>query len=168
MGKNRVTGNIMSDDLRHRLEWAESTLAIQALMRRYSNLCDRGFDPPALATLFTADGVWDGGEEVGRYEGPAAIRDFMARLATVVAWSGHFVVNEEFEVQGRKATGFWRCMAVVNNTGDEPPTDKWYFQDYHFTCAHTEDGWRFRSIRTDLRKATAYMPHLTGQMPVTR
>ncbi len=88
------------NDVESRLQLAESILAIKALSHRYSNLCDRGFDPDRISALFVDDGVWDGGEIVGRFEGREAIRTFLAGLAKVVTWSGHFVVNDEFEVTG--------------------------------------------------------------------
>jgi hypothetical protein len=156
----------MDETLAARLWRAEATLALKALMHRYSNLCDRGFAPAAIAGLFVDDGVWDGGEAVGRYEGKPAIAAFLEGLAKVVAWSGHFVVNDEIVLDGNTASGFWRCIAVVNNPGET--VDKWYFQDYHFSCRHEDGAWRFATIRTDLRKATAYAPALSGQTPVTR
>ncbi len=156
------------NDVERRLQLAESILAIKALSHRYSNLCDRGFDPDRISALFVDDGVWDGGEIVGRFEGREAIRTFLAGLAKVVTWSGHFVVNDEFEVTGDTASGLWRCIAVVNNPGVEPPIDNWYFQDYHFECVSRDGVWKFRSIRTDLRKTTGYVPDIAGHAPVIR
>ncbi len=156
------------NDVERRLQLAESILAIKALSHRYSNLCDRGFDPDRISALFVDDGVWDGGEIVGRFEGREAIRTFLAGLAKVVTWSGHFVVNDEFEVTGDTASGLWRCIAVVNNPGVEPPIDNWYFQDYHFECVSRDGVWKFRSIRTDLRKTTVYVPDIAGHAPVIR
>lgn len=156
------------NDVERRLQLAESILAIKALSHRYSNLCDRGFDPDRISALFVDDGVWDGGEIVGRFEGREAIRTFLAGLAKVVTWSGHFVVNDEFEVTGDTAAGLWRCIAVVNNPGVEPPIDNWYFQDYHFECVSKDGVWKFRSIRTDLRKTTGYVPDIAGHAPVIR
>ncbi len=156
------------NDTERRLALAESILAIKALSHRYSNLCDRGFDPDRISALFVDDGVWDGGEIVGRFEGREAIRTFLAGLAKVVTWSGHFVVNDEFEVTGDTASGLWRCIAVVNNPGVEPPIDNWYFQDYHFECVSKDGVWKFRSIRTDLRKTTGYVPYIAGHAPVIR
>ncbi|MGE0668182.1 MAG: nuclear transport factor 2 family protein [Sphingomonadales bacterium] len=156
------------NDTEQRLHRAESILAIKALTHRYSNLCDRGFDPDRISALFVDDGVWDGGPAVGRFEGRGAIRDFLAGLATVVTWSGHFVVNDEFEVNGGAASGLWRCIAVVNNPGAGPVMDNWYFQDYHFECVEMDGAWKFRSIRTDLRKTTGYLPDIAGHSPVVR
>ena len=156
------------NDVERRLHLAESILAIKALSHRYSNLCDRGFDPDRISALFVDDGVWDGGAAVGRFEGRDAIRTFLAGLAKVVTWSGHFVVNDEFEVKDDKASGLWRCIAVVNNPGADPAIDNWYFQDYLFECVLVDDVWKFSSIRTDLRKTTGYIPDIAGHSPVVR
>lgn len=156
------------DELEQRLHRAESTLAIKALMHKYSNLCDRGFDPKGISALFVPEGIWDGGPDVGRYEGKAEIEAFLAGLAEVVTWSGHFVVNDEFDLTDDTANGIWRCIAVVNNPGQDPTIDNWYFQDYHFDCALDEGAWKFRSIRTDLRKTTGYQPYVSGHKPVVR
>ncbi|MGH9019053.1 MAG: nuclear transport factor 2 family protein, partial [Acidimicrobiales bacterium] len=77
--------------LRRRVERSESILAIEALKARYAELVDQRFSAgavidgaaltvlsDAVAALFTADGVWDGGPGLGRVSGRAAIA---ARLA---------------------------------------------------------------------------------------
>ena len=148
------------------LERIESELAIKATIRRFANLCDLDFSPDEVSAMFVEDGVWEGGGPVGSFVGRDAIREFLATLVRVVSWSGHFVVNEEFEVKGDRAAGFWRCIAIVNNRGEEPPSDKFYLQDYHFECHLLDGEWKFERISMEMRKAMAYLPHLSGQAPV--
>ena len=65
--------------LRLRVESSESVLAIQSLKARYGELIDQRFSTgavvdddsliriaDAVASLFTPDGVWDGGPGLGR------------------------------------------------------------------------------------------------------
>lgn len=153
-------------DLENAIERVEATLAIKATIHRFANLCDEDFSPDEVSAMFVEDGVWEGGGPVGSFVGREAIREFLSTLVRVVSWSGHFVVNDEFEVTGHRARGFWRCIAIVNNRGEEPPSDKFYLQDYHFQCLNINGEWKFERISMEMRKAMAYLPYLSGQAPV--
>jgi hypothetical protein len=108
--------------LRLRVATSESVLAIQDLKARYGELVDRRFaagsvvDAGTLATvaeavagLFTADGVWDGGPGLGLATGRAAIA---ARLREpTLTFSRHFFVNPRIAVDGDRATARWDLLS---------------------------------------------------------
>jgi hypothetical protein len=108
--------------LGQRLAASESVLAIQALKARYGELVDRRFSAGsvvdtdtlaavagAVAELFTADGVWDGGPALGLAAGRDAIA---ARLREpTLTFSRHFFVNPRIEVASDRATGRWDLLS---------------------------------------------------------
>lgn len=57
---------------------------IRQLGHRYVNLCDDGFDAGPLADLFTADGIWQGPEGFGPYEGREALVGFFTMFGGLV------------------------------------------------------------------------------------
>ena len=61
--------------LERRIRRLEDLEEIKQLKARYAAYCDANYDADALAELFTADAVWDGGM-LGRSEGREAIRQF--------------------------------------------------------------------------------------------
>jgi hypothetical protein len=108
--------------LGRRVATSESVLAIQALKARYGELVDRRFAAgsvvdaatlaavaEAVAELFTADGVWDGGPGLGVASGRPAIA---ARLREpTLTFSRHFFVNPRIEVEGDRATARWDLLS---------------------------------------------------------
>ncbi|HEY7946641.1 MAG TPA: nuclear transport factor 2 family protein [Acidimicrobiales bacterium] len=108
--------------LQKRVEASESVLAIQGLKARYGELVDHRFSAgavvdaarlaavaDAVADLFTADGVWDGGPGLGRAEGRPAIA---ARLRDpTLTFSRHFFLNPRIDVDGETATGRWDLLS---------------------------------------------------------
>src|ERR1700676_1050447 len=90
--------------LRERVTSSENVLSIQALKARYGELVDERFSKgavvdaktlaqvaDAVAALFTADGVWDGGPGLGTVTGRRAIA---ARLREpTLTFSRHFFMN---------------------------------------------------------------------------
>lgn len=101
----------MSDaDLRARVEQLEAIEAIKKMKALYCLHCDRGYEPDALAALFTEDAVWDGGADGGRYVGRQAIRDFFSRASGRFPFAAHLVTNPIIEVDGDKAVGLWRML----------------------------------------------------------
>ncbi len=108
--------------LSRRVEHCEAVLEIQALKARYGELVDRRFPggrPAAdevlvdlgerIASLFTEDGVWNGGPALGEAVGRAAIA---ARLAQpTLTFARHLFANPRITVEGDRAEGRWDLLS---------------------------------------------------------
>jgi len=108
--------------LRHRVEATEGVLHIQELKARYGELVDQRFargeivDDTTLrrvtdeaASLFTVDGVWDGGPGLGSVTGRAAIADRLC--TTTLIFSRHLFVKPRIRVEGDRASARWDLLA---------------------------------------------------------
>jgi hypothetical protein len=135
------------DDLRRRITLLEDVEAIKHLKARYALLCDTGYDPDALTSLFTDDGVWDGGDIWGRYEGTEALWTFFEGASTMLPFAMHFMVNPIIDVNGDEATGHWHLLQACTYaaTGDAVWGGGRYFETY----AKLQGHWKFRYVRLD-------------------
>ena len=70
----RCVNNFPLVQAEHRIQVLEDIEAIKKLKTRYCAYCDDNYDADGLASLFTPDAIWDGGEVLGRCEGREAIR----------------------------------------------------------------------------------------------
>lgn len=141
--------------LRRRVERSESILAIEALKARYAELVDQRFSAgavidgaaltvlsDAVAALFTADGVWDGGPGLGRVSGRAAIA---ARLAApTLTFSRHFFVGPQIAVDGDSATGRWELLSPCRRADG---TSFWMCGVEDDEYARVDGVWLHRSMR---------------------
>lgn len=120
MTDDRLTDRL--DRLERRLDRAESALALHELKARYGELVDARFargapvDPDHLAvlarqaaSLFTEDGVWDGGPALGVARGRDEIAERLA--APTLVFSRHLFVKPRLEVDGDHATGRWDLLS---------------------------------------------------------
>ena len=96
----------MTDDALRRLVAIEE---IRQLKHLYCLHCDRGYEPDAIAALFTEDAVWNGGL-TGQAIGRAAIRDFFAAVSGRFPYAAHLVTNPIITVDGDSARGDWRML----------------------------------------------------------
>ena len=117
----------LSDTIRSlesRLAAAEAVQEIHRLKALYASLIDErytrdGPKPPAeiarianaAAQLFVPDAVWDGGEQLGRWQGRDAIRKRF--LDPTLKFTLHFFVNPVIEVEGDSARGIWQILAPI-------------------------------------------------------
>jgi hypothetical protein len=110
------------EQLEARLDAAESVQQICDLKARYGAVTDRRYTgdgvAPAdeleaiaheVAGMFTRDGIWDGGEQLGRCEGRDAIYQRFLQPTLHFAW--HFFVKPRIEVRGNEAEGTWDVFA---------------------------------------------------------
>jgi ketosteroid isomerase-like protein len=104
--------------LDRRIRRLEDLEAIKQLKARYAAYCDAHYDADALADLFTADAIWDGGI-LGYNEGRAAIRQFFRGSSQRISFALHHIVNPIIEVDGDTAQGTWylwqTCTYVDRN-----------------------------------------------------
>jgi hypothetical protein len=152
-----------------RLRALEDAEAIRRLKARYAELVDArygkaGPQPAAelarlageIAELFAEDAVWDGGAGLGVCRGREAIRARMAE--PTLAFSRHYFVNPQIEVEGDRARARWELLAPCTLRDGRPAwmagaeedayvrrDGRWLHQSMalrvHFFAPH-ERGWR--------------------------
>lgn len=144
--------------LEQRLDRLESIEAIKQLKAVYCMYCDAKYDPEGICSLFTADGVWDGGEAFGRYEGTDQIRKFFESISGDIVFAAHLVLNPIITVDGDKARGRWwlhmPCTAI-NESGK--PEGRWLLSEYDEQYVRRDGKWKFKELRLDVKY---YVPHL--------
>jgi hypothetical protein len=118
-------------ELERRLEAVEAVQAIHNLKAHYAELVDsrytrEGPKPPeevariagAIADLFCADAVWDGGERLGLCKGREEIRKRF--LEPTLRFTLHYFVKPRIEVEGARARGRWDILAPITFEDGKP------------------------------------------------
>src|SRR5215510_8923902 len=95
--------------LERRIRRLEDLEEIKQLKARYAAYCDANYEADALAEVFTADAVWDGGI-LGRSEGREAIHQFFLVSSKCIFFAIHNMLNLIFEITGDTATGTWYLL----------------------------------------------------------
>jgi hypothetical protein len=143
--------------LRKRVDSSESVLAIQAMKARYGDLVDRRFSAgsvidadalaavaEAVAALFTADGVWDGGPGLGVATGRRAIAERLRE--PTLTFSRHFFMNPRIAVDsdGDTARGRWDLLSPCRRADG---SSYWMsgFEDDEY--ARVDGDWLHRSMK---------------------
>ena len=106
--------------LEERIDRLESIEAIKRLKATYCMYCDANYDPDGICSLFTEDGVWDGGPSFGRYQGREQIRKFFESISGTIVFAAHLVLNPIITVDGSRARGRWWLhtpCTVINDAG---------------------------------------------------
>ena len=107
--------------LSRRVAASEAVLDLHSLKARYGELVDRRFSAgtvvdgatmaevtAAAASLFTTDGVWDGGPGLGVATGRPAIADRLAQ--PTLTFARHLFVKPQITVEGNRAWGRWDLL----------------------------------------------------------
>lgn len=160
--------------LRARVERAEAALAIHALKARYAQLVDERYArgavaapevvaarADAIAALFTEDGVWDGGPQLGVSRGRAEIAARMR--APTLRFSWHFFVKPNIEVLGPdRARARWDILSPCTTAAGVP---SWMtgFEDDEY--ARVGGEWLHARMRLS---AVFLAPHATGWTQIFR
>jgi len=139
----------MADDLQHLLDLE----AIRALKVRYARYADAGYDADGLASLFTDDGVWDGGRLFGRAEGRDAIRAHFVSAPSRVTWALHYVLCPEITIapDGNSAEGTWYLWQPCTAVRKGVPTPSYLAGSYQETYVKVDGRWYFRTLELDAR-----------------
>jgi hypothetical protein len=154
--------------LRARVERVEAALAIQQLKARYAQLVDERYArgavaapdvvaarAEAIAALFTADGEWDGGPQLGVARGRTAIAERMR--APTLAFSWHFFVKPRIELLAPdRARARWDILAPCTTQSGEP---SWLvgFEDDEY--ARVGDEW----LHARMKLTPVFVaPHASG------
>ena len=144
----------MSDSsLEARIRRLEDIHELEKLKARYAAFCDDDYAQDGIASLFTEDGVWDGGP-MGRYDGREAIREFFATSDQVVPFAIHHVTNPILEIDGDRATGSWYLWQPC--TFAEGNQALWMAGRYDDVYRREGDRWLFAHVTITLRTLSPY------------
>ena len=160
--------------LRARVERAEAALAIHALKARYAQLVDERYArgriasdeivaarAEAIAALFTEDGTWDGGAQLGIARGRAEIAARMR--APTLSFSWHFFVKPQIQVTAPdRARARWDILSPCT-TADGAPSWMVGFEDDEY--ARVGEEW----LHASMKLTPVFMaPHATGWTRIFR
>jgi hypothetical protein len=140
-------------DVAARLARLEAIQAIEQLKALYCLYCDRGYQPDAIASLFTEDAVWDGGADRGRYVGRAAIRAFFAEVSGRFPFAAHLVTNPIIDVNGERATGLWRMLMPCTVRDSDREVSAIQVAEYDETYRYVDDRWLIERLSVKRRRA---------------
>jgi len=144
-----------SQDLQQKVDTVADIEAIKTLKARYCYFCDSHYDPEGIASLFTDDGVWDGGGDFGRYQGREAIRDFFRDTAPkMFAFAMHLVMNPVIEVNGSSAVGKWYLFGPF--TFAEGSRPGWVAGRYEDEYVKIKGEWKYKRLRFFPYVSTAF------------
>ena len=109
-------------ELSRRVAASEAVLDLHSLKARYGELVDGRFSAgtvvdgvtmaevtAAAASLFTTDGVWDGGPGLGVATGRPAIAERLSR--PTLTFARHLFVKPQISVDGDRAWGRWDLLS---------------------------------------------------------
>jgi len=157
------------DGLEHRVDAAESVLAIQQLKARYAELVDARFVrgrvvdrqrlvevAGAAAELFTEAGVWDGGPGLGVAHGRVEIA---ARLAQpTLVFSRHLFVKPRIDIDGERASARWDLLCPCTRSDGESLWMSGYEDD---TYARVKGVW----LHATMTLSTVFVSPAGGGWP---
>ena len=148
-------------DLERRVETLESVEAIKRLKHQYCAYCDDGYDPDGIAAQFVEDGIWDGGDDFGRYEGSEAIHAHFTRVSSQIVFAGHLVMNERIDVDldSDSARGQWWIIMPATIVMEGAKTAVWLLGEYDDRYVRRDGTWMFESLAVDIHFVK---PHKDG------
>ena len=132
------------EDLERRIKALEDIEEIKRLKARYCTYCDDSYDADAIAALFTADAVWDGGIR-GRADGREEIRSFFVRASQRLPFTVHMVMNPIIEVDGDRATGIWYLFQAC--TYADSGQAVWGSARYDEEYVRVDGSWMFQNLK---------------------
>ena len=130
--------------LERRIQRLEDLEAIKQLKARYAAHCDAHYDADALAELFTADAVWDGGI-LGYNEGRETIRQFFRGSSQRISFALHYIVSPIIEIDGDTAHGTWYLLQTCTYLNGNQAV--WGAATYHDRYVRDQGVWKFQHVR---------------------
>lgn len=148
-------------DLETRIARLEAIEEIKRLKLDYAEACDEQYDPNRIAELFVEDGVWDGGERYGVYEGRESIRTFFANVSDLVPWAMHYIVSPRIEVDEGvdRAVGRWYLWQTCNHYVEDELMPMMIAGRYRDVYVRSGEGWKMSELHLSLDAIT---PQLEG------
>ncbi len=143
----------MLNELERRVAKLEAVEEIRHLKLRYGQLCDAGYPPDEIVTMFTDDAVWDGGETFGSFHGSEEIREFFVAINEEVSFAVHYMIGDAIVVSDdvSTASGTWHMFEAANMRVDGVPESMWLAAVYEDEYRREIDGWKFSSVRLGFR-----------------
>jgi hypothetical protein len=132
------------EDLARRIQVLEDIEAIKKLKARYCAYCDDHYNADGLASLFTEDAIWDGGEHLSRNVGREAIRTFFQGSPNRLPFAIHHVTNPLIEVHGDTASGRWYLFQPCTRADGNRAV--WLAAQYDEEYVRVDGEWKFRRI----------------------
>ena len=128
-----------------RLQRLEDIEAIRQLKALYCEICDDDHNPDRIVTIFTEDGIWEGGG-IGTAKGHAEIRALFERFQKMISFSQHMTMNPRIEVDGDSASATWYFLGAF--TFREGNQARWQATRYHEDYARVDGEWKIKHLRT--------------------
>ena len=136
--------DVNSAELVRRLQVLEDIEAIKTLKASYCLYRDNAYDANGIASLFTIDGVWDGGS-FGKCEGRDAIHDFFRDAPKLLSFAIHQVMNPIIDVQGNQAFEKWYLFQPC--TLAEGNQAAWLAARYEDEYVNLNSEWKFKHLK---------------------
>lgn len=129
--------------LEERITYLEDVEALKQLKYNYCDACDDKHDADRIASLFTEDGVWDGGP-FGLAKGRDEIWDlFHNTHSPSILFSQHRVTNPLITINGNTAHVKWKFMAPMTNKDGKLWVSAVYDDDY----VKIDGIWKFKHLK---------------------
>jgi uncharacterized protein (TIGR02246 family) len=144
--------------LERQAQIAEDIEAIRALKGAYAEACDLGYDPDAMAALFTEDAVWEFTNSWGVHRGHAEIRTFMENVGKEILWALHYMIGPVIEVHDETtASGKWYILELATMTGvtnaeehDAVILSGTYADQYE----KVDGAWKFKHVKVNIGQSS--------------
>ena len=135
-------------DLEQRITRLEDIEAIKQLKARYCDICDDTHNPDQIASVFAADGIWEGGD-FGQAQSHEAIQELFLGFRNMFTFSQHNISNPIIEINGNRATGIWYIMGPWTLTEDNK--EIWMAARYDDDYVKVDGEWKYQHLRVTLR-----------------
>lgn len=132
-------------DLERRVRSIEDVEEIKRLKAQYCVYCDESFDADGIASLFTEDGVWDGGVPERKAVGRDAIRQFFVDVQGLMSFAVHMVMNPIIRVDGDRAEGIWYLFQACTLADGNKPL--WGSARYDEEYVRVNGEWKFKNLK---------------------
>ena len=135
-------------ELEQRITQLEDIEAIKQLKAHYCDICDDTHNPDRIASVFAADGIWEGGD-FGQAQGHEAIQELFLGFRNMFTFSQHNISNPIVEISGNRATGVWYIMGPW--TFAEGNKEIWMSARYDDDYVKVDGEWKYQHLRVTLR-----------------
>lgn len=139
-------------ELEGRVARMEDVEDIKRLQARYAAVCDNRYNPDDMVRLFTEDGVWDGGETLGRVEGRDALHRHFAAAGSQFKWAVHFMMAPDIAVaeDRQSARASWYLLEPCTVHTDGVDQQYWLGTVYDISYRNGSQGWQFQQMNLRL------------------